>query len=51
MSLYPKTQGNARLAANVVKMLDQAIGTAQTTADAPPANTTESADYLDEKRS
>ena len=51
MSLYPRTQGNARLAATVVKMLDQAIGTAQTTADAPPANTTESADYLDEKRS
>jgi len=27
MSLYPKTQSNPRLAANVVKMLDTAIGT------------------------
>jgi len=26
MSLYPKTQGNAKLAATVVKMLDTAIG-------------------------
>ena len=26
MSLYPKTQGNAKLAANVVKLLDAAIG-------------------------
>ena len=28
MSLYPKTQNNPKLAANVVKMLDTAIGTA-----------------------
>ena len=28
MSLYPKTQGNAKLAATVVKMLDTAIGSA-----------------------
>jgi len=27
MSLYPKTQSNPKLAANVVKMLDTAIGT------------------------
>lgn len=29
MSLYPKTQGNAKLAATVVKMLDTAIGTVE----------------------
>jgi hypothetical protein len=28
MSLYPKTQSNPKLAANVVQMLDTAIGTA-----------------------
>jgi hypothetical protein len=50
MSLYPRTKNNAKLAANVVQMLDQALGTNTAPAEAP-ANTTESADYLDEKRS
>lgn len=54
MSLYPKTQNNPRLAATVVKMLDQAIGsidigTAEPTAPVEPK--TENVDYLDEKRS
>jgi cytidyltransferase-like protein len=51
MSLYPRTQGNAGLAANVVKLLDQAIGTAQSAANTAPAVQEQSADYLDEKRS
>lgn len=42
MSLYPKTQSNPRLAANIVKQLDHAIGT-----ETP---TDEAQDYLDEKR-
>jgi len=33
MSLYPKTQSNPKLAANVVKMLDTAIGTASVDED------------------
>jgi hypothetical protein len=52
MSLYPRTKNKADLAANVVAMLDQAIGTGDTeppeTAAQAPA---ESTDYLDEKRS
>ena len=40
MSLYPATQRNPALAANVVKLLDTAI---------VGAGTTESVDYLDEK--
>jgi hypothetical protein len=40
MSLYPSTQSNPKLAANVVKMLDQTIGSA----------VSESLDYLEEKR-
>ena len=52
MSLYPRTKNNAKLAANVVQMLDQAIGTI----DIEPPKTSaqkpaESQDYLDEKRS
>ena len=52
MSLYPRTKNNARLAANVVQILDQAIGTDNI--DQPkstPEVKDESTDYLDEKRS
>jgi cytidyltransferase-like protein len=51
MSLYPRTQGNADLAANVVKLLNQAIGTAESDTNTAPAVQEQSADYLDEKRS
>ena len=51
MSLYPRTKNNPKLAANVVEMLDQAIGTADTEQPAPVQPQTENVDYLDEKRS
>lgn len=40
MSLYPRTQSNAKLASTVVQMLDQAIG----------ADVEESLDYINEKK-
>jgi hypothetical protein len=43
MSLYPKTQTNPKLAANVVDMLDTAMGTEK-------QDVAENADYLDESR-
>lgn len=43
MSLYPKTQTNPKLAANVVKMLDTAMGS-------ETQGVAENADYLDESR-
>jgi hypothetical protein len=52
MSLYPRTKNNAKLAANVVQILDQAIGTIDTEPPKSPAQApAESLDYLDEKRS
>ena len=43
MSLYPATQSNPKLAANVVNMLDTAMG-------AETQDVAENADYLDESR-
>ena len=48
MSLYPKTQSNPKLAANVVKMLDTAIGT-EVAENQGWAVTYE--DYVEERRS
>lgn len=46
MSLYPKTQNNPKLAANVVKMLDTAIGTGVTENQGWAATFTNEADGL-----
>lgn len=46
MSLYPKTQGNTALAANVVKLLDAAMGSEELM----PQQQGIAEDYIDEKK-
>lgn len=49
MSLYPKTQNNFKLATNVVKMLDTAIGTEVEEKQVVSGTYNESDDYIEEK--